>query len=166
MPRGPVSLPSMSTISTTPPTTARPIWTVRWGREVGSPSSGGVFAHADPDVVIGPVPVGDRVSGRIRGYLLPERRTGLTVDVEAGVPGFVPGFVDGEHLPFEVTQWPTVGSVTVFEVLRHDIDRRSGVCQVRLSPLEARFRNPRSTHWGSATRCGRSSRHATRSGRT
>lgn len=100
--------------------------------------------RGDPDLVIEQFPVGDRVSGRIRSYLLPEQRTGLTVDLAAGVLGFV----DGEHLPFDVNEWPAVDSVTVFEVLRHDIRRREWVCQVRLWPLEPRFRNPRSTHWG------------------
>lgn len=104
--------------------------------------SGGMSKWGDADLVVDQFPVGNRVSGRIRSYLLPEQRTGLVVDLGAGASGFV----DGEHLPFDVQEWPAVDSVTVFEVLRHDVQR--GRCQVRLWPLDPRFRNPRSTHWG------------------
>ncbi|MGW0520471.1 hypothetical protein [Crossiella sp. NPDC003009] len=93
----------------------------------------------DPDLVIAWFPIGDRVSGRILGYLMPKSRVGVHVDLGRGARGFI----DGEHLTHDVGEWPAIGSVIEFEVLRHDIRRLMGYCQVRLWPLESRFRSGR-----------------------
>jgi hypothetical protein len=121
------------------------MWFVAEARFVGvSWHSGRMSERGDPDVVIDMFPIGEQVSGRIRSYLLPEQRTGLVVDLGTEASGFV----DGVDLPFDLKEWPAVDSVTVFEVLRHDIYRRARVCKLLLWPLDPRFRNPRSTHWG------------------
>lgn len=83
----------------------------------------------DLDIARDRFPVGDHVSGIVTRVPQPGR-IGLMVDL-----GRAPtGFVDVLHLPRSTEQWPTVRTVSDFEVLQH----RPG--QVRLWPLDARFR--------------------------
>jgi hypothetical protein len=76
-------------------------------------------------------PVGEEITGQV--IHIPRPGTiGLLVDL-----GHEPqGFVDVLHLPRDPDQWPPVETVTAFEVLQH----RPG--QVRLFPLDERFRSP------------------------
>ncbi|WP_181696371.1 hypothetical protein [Nocardia sp. GTS18] len=75
-------------------------------------------------------PVGDHVSGVVT--MIPRPGTiGLFVDL--GRPPI--GFVDVLNLPESLDRWPTVGTVTDFEVLQHRHQ------QVRLWPLDAAFRS-------------------------
>ncbi|TVT60876.1 hypothetical protein FNH05_03945 [Amycolatopsis rhizosphaerae] len=98
--------------------------------------------------VIQRFPIGEHVSGRIRTYLRPNSRTGLFVDLEPGVTGFV----DGTELPLHAHDWPPIGAAMRFEVLRHDLYEsvydNPHRCQVRLWPLDRRWRKPRAHHWG------------------
>ncbi|MGM7648878.1 hypothetical protein ACSVDM_28545 [Nocardia sp. JW2] len=81
-------------------------------------------------------PVGDRVTGVVT--LIPRPGAiGLFVDL-----GWPPtGFVDVLNLPESVDHWPTVGTVTEFEVLQHTHR------QVRLWPLDATFRPSTAARW-------------------
>ncbi|MFX0578162.1 hypothetical protein [Nocardia nepalensis] len=75
-------------------------------------------------------PVGNHVSGTVT--LIP-RPGAIGLFVDLGRPPF--GFVDVLNLPESVDRWPTVGTVTEFEVLQHTHQ------QVRLWPLDAAFRS-------------------------
>ncbi|MEU7774327.1 hypothetical protein AB0C44_23680 [Micromonospora taraxaci] len=76
-------------------------------------------------------PVGEHITGQVVRIPRPGV-TGLLVDL-----GQEPeGFVDVVVLPYEPADWPAVGTVTTFEVLQHRTD------QVRLLPLDERFRSP------------------------
>jgi hypothetical protein len=79
-------------------------------------------------------PVGEHVTGVVT--LVPRLGVvGLFVDL-----GHPPsGFVDILSLPFASDQWPTVGTVTEFEVLQHTRG------QVRLWPLDPPFRSSRTS---------------------
>ena len=80
-------------------------------------------------------PLGGQVVGKV--VAIPVRaRVGAFVDLGDGTQGFV----GVEHLPDDPEQWPRVGTETTFEVLRHDFPRRRRTCQIRLWPLESRFR--------------------------
>ncbi|MET8282557.1 hypothetical protein [Micromonospora sp. NPDC005174] len=76
------------------------------------------------------LPVGEHVRGQV--VRIPRPGTiGLFVDL-----GQEPlGFVDVLLLPHDPAEWPSVGTVTTFEVLQH----RPG--QVRLFPVDASFRS-------------------------
>ncbi|MEV4822951.1 hypothetical protein [Micromonospora sp. NPDC049274] len=91
------------------------------------------MAIVDPDQLAAArrrFPVGDHVTGRVVHIPRPGS-IGLLVDL-----GHQPeGFVDVLSLPHESADWPSVGTLTTFEVLQH----RPG--QVRLLPLDARFRS-------------------------
>jgi hypothetical protein len=85
----------------------------------------------DIDAARARFPVGEEITGRVTHIPRPGA-IGLFVDL-----GHKPqGFVDVLHLPHDPDQWPPVGTVTAFEVLQH----RPG--QVRLFPLDERFRSP------------------------
>jgi len=89
----------------------------------------------DADAALRRFPLGGRVVGKV--VAIPVRaRVGAFVDLGDGAQGFV----SAEHLPDDPGQWPRVGTQTTFEVLRHDFPRRRRTCQVRLWPLESRFR--------------------------
>jgi len=89
----------------------------------------------DRDAALRRFPLGGQVPGRV--VAIPARaRVGVFVELGDGGRGFVAS----EHLPEDPGQWPPVGTVTTFEVLRHDFSRRLRTCQVRLWPLEPRFR--------------------------
>ncbi len=77
-------------------------------------------------------PIGDHVTGVVT--LVPRPGVvGLFVDL-----GHPPtGFVDLLSLPLASDHWPTVGTVTKFEILQHTRG------QVRLWPLDAAFRSNR-----------------------
>ncbi|MEC3919282.1 hypothetical protein [Nocardia sp. CDC160] len=75
-------------------------------------------------------PVGDHVVGVVT--LIP-RPGAIGLFVDLGCPPF--GFVDVLNLPESIDQWPTVGTVTEFEVLQH-MHR-----QVRLWPLDTAFQS-------------------------
>lgn len=76
-------------------------------------------------------PVGEKITGRVTRIPRPGT-IGLLVDL-----GHEPqGFVDVLHLPRDPDQWPSVGTVTAFEVLHHR------PAQVRLFPLDQQFRSP------------------------
>ena len=89
------------------------------------------------DEVIQRFPLGDEVEGRIGQSIAP---AGVFVDLGLGTYAFV----DGEHL-CAPANWPPAGTVARFEVLRHDVLRSVRRCQVRLWPLEQRWRNPRAS---------------------
>ncbi|MFG1870560.1 hypothetical protein [Micromonospora arborensis] len=75
-------------------------------------------------------PVGEHITGQVVRVPMPGAM-GLLVDL-----GQEPeGFVDVLVLPHEPADWPSVGTVTTFEVLQH----RTG--QVRLLPIDERFRS-------------------------
>ena len=89
----------------------------------------------DADAALRRFPLGGQVIGTVAA--IPVRaRVGAFVDLGNGEQGFVAA----EHLPDDPQQWPRVGTQTAFEVLRHDFPRRRRTCQVRLWPLESRFR--------------------------
>ena len=89
----------------------------------------------DADAALQRFPLGGQVAGTV--VAIPVRaRVGVFVDLGDGGRGFV----GAEHLPDEPDRWPRVGTETTFEVLRHDFSRRRRTCQVRLWPLESRFR--------------------------
>jgi hypothetical protein len=69
-------------------------------------------------------PIGARVVGTVADV---PRPGGIGVFVK--LEGRTQGFVDVLHLPLETHEWPSVGSVATFEILRH----RRG--QVRLFPV-------------------------------
>ncbi|HVW42681.1 MAG TPA: hypothetical protein VHC18_15145 [Amycolatopsis sp.] len=116
--------------------------------------------RASIDEVIQRFPIGDHISAPINNYVGPNQRTGLMADLGAGVLGFV----DGEHLPPR-SDWPPVGEVVRFEVLRHDLYETiyddPHRCQPRLWPLDQRWRNPRSPTGASMTNSGQASRPGT-----
>jgi ribosomal protein S1 len=89
----------------------------------------------DADAALRRFPLGGQVVGKV--VAIPVRaRVGAFVDLGDGTQGFV----GAEHLPDDPEQWPRIGTETTFEVLRHDFPRRRRTCQVRLWPLESRFR--------------------------
>jgi hypothetical protein len=89
----------------------------------------------DTDAALQRFPLGGQVPGRV--VAIPVRaRVGVFVDLGDGGRGFV----GAEHLPDDPGQWPPVGTVTTFEVLRHDFSRLRRTYQVRLWPMEPRFR--------------------------
>jgi S1 RNA binding domain len=89
----------------------------------------------DADAALRRFPLGGQVIGTV--VAIPVRaRVGAFVDLGDGAQGFI----GVEHLPDDPGQWPRVGTQTRFEVLRHDFPRRRRSCQVRLWPLESRFR--------------------------
>jgi ribosomal protein S1 len=89
----------------------------------------------DADAALQRFPLGGQVTGMV--VAVPVRaRVGVFVDLGDGGRGFV----GAEHLPDDPEQWPRVGTETAFEILRHDFSRHRRTCQVRLWPLESRFR--------------------------
>jgi ribosomal protein S1 len=89
----------------------------------------------DADAALQRFPLGGQVAGKV--VAIPVRaRVGVFVDLGDGGRGFV----DAEYLPDDPERWPRIGTETTFEVLRHDFSRRRRTCQVRLWPLESRFR--------------------------
>ena len=89
----------------------------------------------DADAALQRFPLGGQVAGTV--VAVPARaRVGVFVDLGDGGRGFV----GAEHLPDDPQQWPRVGTEMTFEILRHDFSRRWRTCQVRLWPLESRFR--------------------------
>jgi len=95
----------------------------------------GVAKPEDRDAALQRFPLGGRIPGRV--VAIPARaRVGVFVDLGDGGRGFV----GAEHLPDDPQRWPTVGTETTFEVLRHDFSRRRPTCQVWLWPMEPRFR--------------------------
>jgi len=89
----------------------------------------------DADAALQRFPLGGQIAGRV--VAIPVRaRVGVFVDLGDGGRGFV----GAEHLPDDPERWPRIGTKTTFEVLRHDFSRRRRTCQVRLWPLESRFR--------------------------
>jgi len=91
----------------------------------------------DLDIARARFPVGKHIRGRVSRLLKPGA-VGLFVDL-GQEPG---GFVDVLWLPYEPGDWPPVGTVTTFEVLQHTPG------QVRLFPLDERFRCPPSLPTG------------------
>ncbi len=80
-------------------------------------------------------PLGGLVAGTV--VAIPVRaRVGAFVDLGQGGRGFI----DAEHLPDDPRHWPPVGTRTTFEVLWHDFSSHRRTCQVRLWPMEPRFR--------------------------
>ncbi|MFD3745964.1 S1 RNA-binding domain-containing protein [Nocardia sp. NPDC058633] len=81
-------------------------------------------------------PVGQHVTGVVVQIPRPGAG-GLFVDL--GTPPW--GFVDVSHLPDSPERWPTIGTVTDFEVVHHTHQGH----QVRLIPLDPTYRaRPRS----------------------
>jgi ribosomal protein S1 len=94
-----------------------------------------VLTRDDADAALRRFPLGSLVAGTV--VAVPVRaRVGVFVDLGQGGRGFV----DSEHLPVDPQQWPRIGTRTTFEVLRHDFSSHRRACQVRLWPLEPRFR--------------------------
>ncbi|MDT6984173.1 hypothetical protein ACFSUJ_28530 [Streptomyces lusitanus] len=80
----------------------------------------------------GPLPEGTSVTGTVVALPWGPGRTGLAVDI--GMPGR--GFVDMGHLPVAPEDWPTVGTVTEFEVVQIRIHTSADGAdlEVRLRP--------------------------------
>jgi hypothetical protein len=82
------------------------------------------------------LPIGHRVTGTV--HYIPRAGTiGIFIDLGDASQGFV----DVTWLPADPARWPSVGTVAGFEVLQH---RRAG--QVRLWPLDGRWRTERPHH--------------------
>ncbi|MFF2078016.1 hypothetical protein ACFVXG_25070 [Kitasatospora sp. NPDC058162] len=93
------------------------------------------------DALLRRFPLGARIRGRVRAHPAP----GIGVFVDLAPEGPAPrarGFVDAEHLRGR-DRWPPAGTVTDFEVLRHDVRRAAGTLQIRLWPLDSALRHPR-----------------------
>lgn len=98
------------------------------------------------DALLRRFPLGARTRGRVRAHPAP----GIGVFVDLAPEGPAPrarGFVDSEHLRGR-DRWPPAGTVTDFEVLRHDVRRAAGTLQIRLWPLDGALRHPRAAQWG------------------
>jgi hypothetical protein len=94
-----------------------------------------VLTRDEADDALRRFPLGGLVAGTV--VAVPARaRVGVFVDLGRGGRGFV----DSEHLPDDPQRWPRVGTRTTFEVLRHDFSSHRRTCQVRLWPMEPRFR--------------------------
>jgi hypothetical protein len=78
-------------------------------------------------------PRGDRVRGHVSAVPWGPGRTGIFVDLDDELEGFV----DVLLLPEDPDRWPLVGREGFFQVLQH----RPG--QVRLFPLDAGMRSKR-----------------------
>lgn len=74
--------------------------------------------------------VGQRLTGRVFWVSSPGV---IGVGVDLGLA--VKGFVDVLMLPYDAAQWPTLDTVTEFEII--DIDERP---QIRLRPVEPSYR--------------------------
>jgi hypothetical protein len=116
------------------------------GRVPGGWHSEGVLTRDEADAALQRFPLGGVITGTV--IAIPVRaRVGVFVDLGDGGRGFV----DAEHLPDDPNRWPAVGTETTFEVLRHDFSRRRRTCQVRLWPVEPRFRRAGSHAGGFTT---------------
>jgi ribosomal protein S1 len=94
-----------------------------------------VFTRDEAEATLTRFPLGGLVAGTV--VAVPVRaRVGVFVDLGQGGRGFV----GAEYLPDDPQRWPRIGTRTTFEVLRHDFSSHRRTCQVRLWPMEQRFR--------------------------
>src|SRR5690606_7014110 len=83
--------------------------------------------------------VGERVGATVTRVPSPGV-VGIFLDLDSGLNGFV----DVLHLPLRAQDWPPVGARMDCEVLQHRVG------QLRLWPLEPRWRTERPGPWGTA----------------